>query len=90
MHRTAARRVKAAINSQRFIVQCLPLMMGNSQLLIVNAGSTGNGEGAAGKRGTKRGHQAQTKDSDSDRDGSDNYVPGSQTAAAAAVAKAKK
>lgn len=58
----------------------------------VGVGSTGNNETAtASKRGNKRGHSALKQDSDSDRDGSDNYVPGSQSAAAAAAAaKAKK
>lgn len=58
--------------------------------VLYGAGSAGNGEAAtANKRGSKRGHHALKQDSDSDRDGSDNYTPGSQPAAAVAAAKAK-
>lgn len=78
------------------LITCLPLLYSkrlNFAVDICNVcvGSTGNNETAtASKRGNKRGHSALKQDSDSDRDGSDNYVPGSQSAAAAAAAKAKK
>lgn len=66
-------------------------MDGVSVCMCVAAGAAGSNEAGAVKRGSKRGHQALKQDSDSDRDGSDNYVPGSQPAiAAAAAAKAKK
>ena len=79
------------------LVTCLPfscLEQPNFAVDICHVceGSTGNNEAAtAGKRGNKRGHSALKQDSDSDWDVSDNYVPGSQSAgAAAAAAQAKK
>ena len=70
----------------------LSIFQKNIDTCNVGVGSTGNNETAtASKRGNKRGHSALKQDSDSDRDGSDNYVPGSESAAAAAAAaKAKK
>lgn len=55
------------------------------------ADTAADAQGAATKRGSKRGHSSLKQDSDSDRDGSDNYVPTRKSAAAAAAAaKAKK
>lgn len=62
----------------------------NDIACAASADAKGDKQGAVAKLGSKRGHSSLKQDSDSDRDGSDNYIPTQKSAAAAAAAKAKK
>ena len=65
-------------------------MWDQSDIVCMPADAKGDKQGPGTKLGSKRGHSTLKQDSDSDRDGSENYDPAQKAAAAAAAAKAKK